>query len=64
MGIGGMWAAVGTFRVLSLSLPVPDLEMLSSYQVVKSHLRERETFEQEEEDRGRGGAVEDAWPPA
>ena len=27
------------------------------------HLRERETFEQEEEDRGRGGAVEGGWLP-
>ena len=30
---------------------------------VVSDLRERETFEQEEEERGRGGAVEGGWPP-
>ena len=56
MGIGGMWAAA-TFRVLSLSLPVPDLDP-SWVEMLSSDLRERETFEQEEEDLGRGGAVE------
>ena len=95
--MGGIWA---TFLVLSLSLPVPDLEPYGGqfvmrfshrvavpfeekiwhktaifsvpypygmggwrwFQVFFSHLRERETFEQEEEERGRAGAVEDGWP--
>ena len=31
--------------------------------MLSSDLRERETFEQEEEDRGRGGTVEGGWLP-